>query len=322
MKKIGQKLLAVLLCIGLAGCQPKMQDSPLIVEEVKPEVVEKAALTIGVMGSVDIIPLVVAQEEGLFENQGVEVNVEIFSAAKDRDAALQAGALDGVICDEVAIAIYQNAGIDMKITGITDGSFALVSGKDSGVSTIADLAGKKIAISENTVIEYTVDKLLEENNMAVADVEKVVIPAMPTRLEMLNNGEVEAALLPNPFSDAALQAGGQLIGQVDSTGKYISVSAFLQSAIDEKADAIHAFYEAYDEAAEKLNTTDVSVYEPLIMDIVGYPESMAGQITLPLFRNNTLPPFEEIEEVLEWAKAKGLLEKDLTVQDIVSEVGL
>ncbi|MGL5674795.1 MAG: ABC transporter substrate-binding protein [Cellulosilyticaceae bacterium] len=315
MKKKLSLVLAGLLAASLVGCGGTPNPTPVPEEGAK-------SLTIGVMGSVDAVPLIIAEEKGLFDAAGVDVNVEIFKAAKDRDAALQAGELDGVICDEIAIAIYQNAGVDMKITGITDGAFTFVAGANSGITSMSDLVGKKVAISENTVIEYTLDKMLEAFDMAPTDVEKVVIPPMPTRLEMLNAGEVDAAVMPSPFSDAAIGAGGKMIAQVDSTGPYISVTAFLQGAIDHKTSAIKGFFDAYNEAVDYLNTTDISEYEDTIIQIVGYPETMKGQIVLPNFRKNALPPAEEIEEVLAWSKAKGLLTKELTAQDVVSEVGI
>lgn len=313
MKNKLKLLLTVLLGLSLGGCSVKTEQAPP--SEMKP-------LTIGVMGSVDAVPLIIAKEKGYFEEAGVAVNIEIFKAAKDRDAALQAGALDGVLCDEVAISIYQNAGIDMKITGITDGQFGLIAGSKSDINTVADLVGKKVAISENTVIEYTLDKLLEANKIPISDVEKVVIPPMPTRLEMLNSGQVDAAIMPNPFSDAAIAAGGTMIEKVDNTSMYISVTGFMQEAISSKPEEIKAYYTAYDQAVAYLNTTPISEYEDTIIMTVGYPEEMKGHIALPTFRKNKLPPLEEIEEVFAWSRQKGLLSGDITAKDVVSEVGI
>ncbi|MGL6173366.1 MAG: ABC transporter substrate-binding protein [Cellulosilyticaceae bacterium] len=322
MKKKLSLILTMLLGVSLIGCSAKVEESPIEKVPTQEESVAGQTLTVGVMGSVDTIPLVIAEQKGFFDANGVDVNIEVFKAAKDRDAALQAGELDGVLCDEVAISIYKNAGIDMKITGITDGQFGLVAGADTGIASVADLVGKKVAISENTVIEYTLDKMLEANGIAISDVEKVAIPPMPTRLEMLNNGEVDAAIMPNPFSDAAIKAGGTMIEKVDNTGVYISVTGFLQEAIDTKAAEIKAYYNAYDQAVDYLNTTDISEYEDIIISTVGYPEEMKGNIALPTYRKNVLPPVEEIEEVLTWSKDKGILTREITAQDVISEVGL
>lgn len=321
MKKKLTLLLAMILGMSLVGCGAPVEEAPTP-EVPTQEAVSGQTLTVGVMGSVDAVPLIVAAEKGFFEDAGVDVNIEVFKAAKDRDAALQAGELDGVLADEIAIAIYQNADIDMKITGITDGQFGLVAGANSGINTIEELAGKKIAISENTIIEFTLDKMLEANGLAITDVEKVAIPPMPTRLEMLNSGEVDAALLPNPFSDAAIAAGGTMIGKADSTGMYISITAFLQEVIDTKSEEIKAYYNAYNQAIEYLNTTDINEYEEIIMNVVGYPEDMRGNIVLPEFRTNSLPPLEEINEVLAWCKDKEILNKDITAEDVVNEIGV
>ena len=112
-------------------------------QDKKDEETQLQTIRLGVMGSIDSVPLVIAKENGYFEEVGVDLNLQIFKAAKDRDAALQAGELDGVLADEVAISIYQNSGIDMRITGTTNGWFTLVAGKDSGVNSIEDLKGEK-----------------------------------------------------------------------------------------------------------------------------------------------------------------------------------
>lgn len=309
MKKLLSLLMVSVMVFSLAGCSKESSTSPT------------QTLTVGAMGSVDILPLVVAQENGYFEEQGLDLNLEIFKNSKDRDAALQAGELDGVLADQVAIAIYQNAGIDMQITGMTDGLFQLVAGKDSGITSIQDMVGKKVAISENTIIEYTLDQTLLANGIAVDSIEKIVIPPLPTRLEMLNAGEVDAALMPNPFSDAALSAGGTLVTAVDSqTGDYISITGFLQEAIDTKLPEIEAFYRAYNQGVEYLNSTDISEFEDTVISVVGYPEAMKGNISLPLFKQNELPKNEQIEKVFAWAKEKGILALDITAEDVTVEI--
>lgn len=42
--------------------------------------------------------------------------------------------------DFIGACIYQNAGLDVKITGMTDGDYLLLAGPDSGVTTLADAA--------------------------------------------------------------------------------------------------------------------------------------------------------------------------------------
>lgn len=280
------------------------------------------SLTFGLMPSVDAVPFIIADEKGYFKEQGVDVKLEVFKSAKDRDAAFQAGSLDGIIGDEVAVCLYQNADFDVKITGITDGDFMLVAGKNSGIKTIADLKGKSAAISEKTVIEYTLDKVLEKNGLKPEDITSSAVPDISTRLEMLRNNKIDAALLPEPFSTLALNDGGTLLGSANKEGMYPSVSAFTQQSIDNKANSIKSFYKAYNEAVDYINSTPISEYEASVIKTVGYPEDMKGKITLPKFRKNVLPSDESLNDAIEWTKDKGLLKKTLVPKDLINDLAL
>lgn len=328
MKKGLSILLAVCLLFALTACGAKTAPVENNAENSTKETSEVTTnetlptLNIGVMSSVDMLPIFMADKNGYFEKNGVDVNVQVFKSFKDRDAALQAGELDGIIGDLVAISIYQNAGMDMVVTGSTDGVFMLVAGKDSKVNAIEDFNGEKVAISENTVIEYTIDQLMKEADKPLTAIQKEVIPPLPTRLEMLNAGEVDASLMPNPFSDAALAAGAREIKRISSeTDEYISVTAFLNTVIEAKPDALKAFYKGYNEGVAYLNENEVASYEADVIEAVGYPETMKGKITVPVFKINALPEKALVEKVFAWSKEKGLLTTVLDLDHILNPIG-
>lgn len=282
----------------------------------------KQTLSVGAIGSIDVLPIVIAEEQGYFDGLGVDVRFENFKSAKDRDAAFQAGSLDGIICDQVAVCLYRNADMNIKITGVTDGDFMLVASSESGIKSVSDMVGKSSAISEKTAIEYTLDQILIENSISPGDIEKVMVPAVPGRLEMLRNNNVDTALMPEPFSTLALDSGAVLLGSASQLASYISVTVFTQDAIDSKGDGIKAFFKAYNQAVDYINNTPISEYEDIIIAAAGYPEEMRGKITLPKFRKNVLPPREELQSVIDWTREKGLLDKSLKPEDLTDNIGI
>lgn len=306
-KKLITTFMALAMVGTMAGCT-KTQT-----EEVK----EIKKLSFGAMGSIDIVPIVIAKEKGYFEEEGLELDFQLFTAAKDRDAALQAGELDGVIADEIAISIYQNSGIDMKITGATNGAWTLVVGKDSGIENLEDLKGKKMAISENTMIDYLSDYIAEENGVNSSEIEKIAIPAMPARLEALRNKQVDAAILPAPFNDTAVADGGKGLATIDNADIMISAIAFLQDQIDNNEEAIKAFFTGYNKAVEYMKNTDIKEYEDIIIKTVGYSEDTKGNIILPELNVNYLPDAEKVQAVFDWSKDNGIITKDLKAEDII-----
>lgn len=319
MKKFNKIIavcIAVMLLASLTACSTANQGAET--DDKK----QSQTLSFGAMSSVELIPIMMAEENGYFEEQGINVDIQYFKSAKDRDAALQSGKLDGIIGDEVAVALYQNAGLDVKITGLTDGNFVLVAGPDSGIKAISDIKGKTVAISEKTVIEYTFDKVMEKNGIDPKEVQKSMIPAMPTRLEMLRTGKVDTALLPEPFATLAVKAGGLVLGSATEADMYTSITAFTQASIDNKSNEIKAFFRAYNKAVDYVNKTPVSEYEDLLIERVGYPQDLKGQIVLPEFRKNVLPSEEDIQSVIDWTKKNNLVNKELSPKDLVSNIAV
>ena len=300
-------LTGVLLALSLAACAAKPA--------------EPQALRIGVMYSSDIIPLAVIEDQKLDERHGFDLQMEVFSSAKDRDAALQAGELDGVFTDFVGVCIYQNAGLDVRVTGMTDGDYLLLAGKDTGIRSLADAAGGSIAISENTLIEYALDFLLEEDGYGADYLKKELVPRIPDRLELLRTGGVQLCLLPEPFATIAKRDGAALLGSANASGLYPAVSAFTGGALEKKADAIARFYAAYDEAVDYVNNTPVSEFEDVVIEGAGFPEELRGGIELPTFRKNALPDPADLQRAIDWAAAKGLCDGSLTPADLLGEAG-
>ena len=150
MKKLIIVCLIMVLSLGLVGCTQQRAAQ-----------VTAKTITIGVMPDVESIPFLIADKNGYFTKQGVQVKIEHFNCAKDRDSALQSGQLDGVITDMLAVVFANEGGINLKICAKNDGNIELMAGKTSGINSTADLKGKSIGLSTNTIMEYTTDRMLE-----------------------------------------------------------------------------------------------------------------------------------------------------------------
>ncbi|PKM49373.1 MAG: metal ABC transporter substrate-binding protein [Firmicutes bacterium HGW-Firmicutes-7] len=309
MKKLIMLMMVGVLILSFTACSEKKSNT---VETKKP-------LIIGLMASEDATPFILAEEKKYLDKYNVLVSYEIFKSAKDRDAAFQAGSLDGIVGDQVAIALYQNADFDVKIASYTDCDFMLIASKESGIKSINDVVGKRVAISEKTVIEYTLDRMLESYDINPEVVIKTLIPAIPTRVEMLNNNKVDLALLPEPFATLALNDGGILLERASNIGLKPSVIAFTQEAIDNKREEITLFFDAYDDAIEYANNTPISEYEDIVINTVGYPEDMKGKVVFPKLEKSGLPSEEALQSAIDWVEAYGLNKKTLTPKDLIIE---
>lgn len=311
--KINIRLFALLFAAVLlfSGCSSA---------KTQPVKTEKPVLRIGMMSSSDVIPYVLINDRKLADKYGFTLDLEVFTSAKDRDAAFQSGGLDGVLTDYIGVCMYQNAKFDVKITGITDGDYILVAGKDTGIKNISQIKGKSIAISEKTLIDYTLDDILKANHLTGNDVVKEIVPRIPDRLELLRGNKIDLGLMPEPFATLALNSGAVRLASANDLGLYPAVSAFSKKALDEKGGAIKELYKAYNEAVTYMNQTDISKYEDTVIKAVGYPKEMAGKITVKKFRTSQLPPKSDVEAAVQWASKKGLCSAELTYEQLTYDV--
>lgn len=147
--------------------------------------------------------------------------------------------------------------------------------------------------------------------------EKEIVPRIPDRYEMLQTGNIDLGLMPEPFSTLAKEEGAVLLGSANEEGLYPAVSAFTAEALEQKEEAIDKFYQAYNEAVDYVNGTELAEFEDIVIESAGYPEEIKGKIVLPVYRKNTLPEKDDLEKAIAWAVKKDLCQDGLTPSDLL-----
>lgn len=313
MKKILIGLLIVMVSLNFLGCggNKKVPD-PKKAESQK-------TITIGVMPDVDSIPFVIAEKNGYFTKEGVKVKIEHFKSARDRDSALQSGVLDGVVTDVVAVAFANEGGIKLRIISKHDGNIELMAGKDTGIKSVQDLKGRSIAMSTNTIMEYTADTMLQDVGLKPDDVKKVPIPQLPTRLEMLMGGKVDSAIMPEPLAGMAIKNGALILNSTDQTGNKCGAIAFRADILKDNPDEIKAVFRAYDKAVDYLNQVPIANYVDYVIKEQGFPEAVKGSLELPKYQKATAPDPKIVAGVVEWMQAKQLIKSKYEYKDLVDD---
>lgn len=161
-------------------------------------------------------PVYVAQAKGYFAGQGIKVQLENVKSGQDAVPLAASGQLDAVAAGFSAGMFNAiNTGLGVKVVGsmgVADGDAAatptnLVSG--SGISSISDLKGKKVAAAGGVggTGGYLLGLALESKGLSINDVTIVNLgnPDMPTAIK---NGSIAAAVVSAPFNKQAITAGG------------------------------------------------------------------------------------------------------------------
>lgn len=304
--KISVILLACFLLIMLTACSDDTEETGL------------GELTIGLMPSVDAFPIVIAYYNGYFAEEGLAVNLIPFSNAPARDAALQAGELDGTTADLVAVGLFVEAGFPIRATGGTGGRFTLVA--NEGFYSIEDLAGEEVVISHHTAIDFVLDQMVQRAGFELDHLDRAIVPSIPERMELLREGQVTAALLPEPWASIAIADGLYGITNTVEMNFIPFVQAFTDDALENQPDDIQAFYRAYNRAIDFINETPLEDYFHIMVDVIGFPADVVDHLVLPEFTHNQMPADDVLEAVIEWLLSRELVSEGMTAEDLVNTV--
>lgn len=300
----GLWLLAIFLLLP-PGCSPSKA--------------EPVTLRLGTLPMIVTLPAYVAEREALYSREGVKVELVPFRSTVERNAALLAGELDGVIAHAFDAPILNKVGGRIRVAAHARMGwpmFAVVAPSQSSLRSPADLKGVEIAVGQNTIIEYALDQLLQSRGIAPSDITKLDIQNMPLRLELLNQGKLQAAILVQPLVAAAVAAGGRVIMD-DSDSPLGGVSLlFRREALEGKSQAVRRFIAAWEGAVEAINGAPTE-YEALLTEVAKVPQLPTGGFRVPRFSKMGLPDARELESIVSWLSGKGLAER-ASYQDLVA----
>ena len=260
------------------------------------------SLKIGIMPAVDSAPILIADKKGYFEELDLDVDVQVYTNAMNRQSALQSGELDGAMTDVIALVNNVENGFDIKVTTSTDGVFPFLIKK--GFEEKKDI---KAGMMEVSVTNYLSDRSLGDKY----NVEKVYINEIPARLEMISKGTLDMAVMPEPMASQGELNGltKKLIENNDAFSPDIMV--FTGKAINNNEKAIKLFHEAYNKAVEEITRNDSEAREILIETLKLKPE-IKDKIIMPKYNKARVPSEEYLQGIMNWNEK--VLKKKISIE--------
>ena len=134
-----------------------------------------------------------------------EVSWTSFNAGPAEIEELFAGEIDlGNIGPVPAVSANVKSNGDIKIiSNVTNAGAVLLTGKDTNINSVKDLAGKKVAVPQlGNTQHLCLLSLLTDNGLKTTDKGGDVTVSASSNADILNlmdNGSVDAALVPEPW---------------------------------------------------------------------------------------------------------------------------
>ncbi len=243
--------MLALVC-SLAGCGSKES--------------EKKEVNIGYFNNVTHPQALLMKGEKTMETSlGSDVGVTwtAFNAGPAEVEALFAGDIDiGYIGPVPAVSANVKSQGDVSIlTGATKGGAVLVKKQGSPIQDVSQLAGKVVAIPQlGNTQHLSLLHLLSENNLKpVTDGGDVTVSAVANAdvANMMERGDIEAALVPEPWGATLESQGAELLldyNQIYMEGQYDVAVVVVRKEFQEKhPEIVEEFLKQHEAATKKIN---------------------------------------------------------------------
>ena len=321
-KRITRLLLAVataMVALGFANAQDTHGVSPLEPAQ---------SVKVAYVPILKFATLYVAQDRGLFERYGLNVQLESVASGTEAIAFLEQGQIDvGGIAIVTSLWNGWNQGIDVRVFApgglepFVDSPTKVLVRKDlydsGAVTSAADLAGRTVAFAggPGSGGEYLTAKALEPAGLTIRDVEIISLgnADIPAAFE---NGSIDAALLGSPYADQVEAAGSAVAVATDLVPGLMTV-AFVGSGkfLNERPEVAKRFALALLDAARLMQGDDYLAPENIAayLHYVNSTEEAVRTGTPVLYDPNLAIPVDGLADVERVHRENGRTEYDTPI---------
>lgn len=255
-------LFAILAVAFTSSCGNEEEQKRISREERRAAFVEDSlSLKVGVLPTEDCYQALVAEKLSLFEKVGVTVHLRHYGSLSECRIALKNNMIEGAYIDSTLMKIVEEKDAT-PLDGCkpTNLSWKMIACKLSRVSKVAQLNEKVVAADSHgdshVFAELAIDSLVrKQQNVFVVQCEDVNV-----RYRMLSVGNVDVAMLPEPFASKAVGEGHKVIK--DYSQKKKGVLAFRKSALADKRikGQYDLFLKALDIANDSIRQNGIKKY--------------------------------------------------------------
>lgn len=204
MKQAPRRLLilSLMLLLVLTACTSTPSKPAPSAGDPAPQ---RKSLKIGYLNVMDDAQAMLAKDGGFYEKQGLDVELVQFSSGTDLVKALVGGKLDAGVLGFTNAVTWVAQGADVKVVGgAQQGYHSILVNKGSGIKTVADLKGKRLASQKagSTADIVLNGVVLPQAGLSRADLSMVYVEPQQA-LQSLAAGQVDAAFVFEPYEQIA-----------------------------------------------------------------------------------------------------------------------
>lgn len=298
-------LILATVTVCFASCGQSYDEARRLsrAEQARLRRADSMALKVGVLPTLDCLPMFVAKDRELFDT-AVDIRLKAYNAQIDCDEALRKGRLEGNVTDLVRALRLRQQGVDIDFTSSTNAYWQLLSNRKARIKQLKQLGDKMIAMTRYSATALLADYAVDSVRLNSEMVFRVQINDVNLRLKMMLNNEMDAALLPEPQATTArLYKNPVLMDSRDKDMRF-GLITFTNKALKDKRRKrqIDAFIRGYNTACDSINKYGIKNYAPLIEKYCGADARTVAALPALKFSHIAKPRQKDVDRAVRWLK--------------------
>jgi NitT/TauT family transport system substrate-binding protein len=319
---------AAVLTLALAGCvggEPSGSTPESATKAADTASGELQQVTVGVMPLVDLAPLHLGMQQGIFEDHGLDLKLETAQGGAAIIPAVTSGQFEFGFSNPTSVLVAASRGLDVKViapggssTGEAETDYgATVVMPGSDIASAADLEGHSVAVNTlNNISDSTVKEAVRQDGGDPAKVEFVEMP-FPNMVAAVEQGTVDAAFLVEPFLSAGLSEDMKPVfwNWMEVSPELMASTYFTTGALAEENPELVADFQAAigESAAYAQNHPEET--RAILSEYTSIPQEVAASLRLPRWIDEV--NVDSLSRLISISTEDGLLEGDLSVEQVV-----
>ncbi|RUL58758.1 ABC transporter substrate-binding protein [Prevotella koreensis] len=303
MKKLFFILLSTIIIIG---CGQTYEEAKVRTahERAMLKRQDSLALKIGVLPTIDCLPMYIVKERGWIDTARADVRMKEIESHIAADDALKKGKIEGMATDIVRVERLKRQGVAIEYFATTPLSWQFITNKKARLKTLNQLTDKMVAVSRFSATSMLADYVVDSVKLKSENVFRVQINNPQIRLSMLINNEMDAVLLPEPQATVARLAGHHVLMDSNNHDIKMGVIVFSQKAVDnsERRVQINEFLKAYNQACDSINRYGIANYAEVIKKYMDVDDKTIKALHNIKYEHAGLPRAVDIERANKWLR--------------------
>lgn len=282
-------------------------------------------ITVGVLPIVDTAAIYLGVDQGFYEEEGLDVQLEVASGGAAVVPGVTSGSYQFGFSNAVSVMVARDKGLPLKVvsaavgtTGDPDADMgAIMQGPDGTFQDAGDLEGATVAVNNVASIgTVLVGHVVEKNGGDPSTIEFVELgfPDMPAALE---RGEVDAAWIFEPFITIASGTGSTVLSHLlVETDPELMLSVYFadEGYIQDNPEVYEKFVDATTRSLEFADDNPDAVRE-ILSTYTKIPDEVRSQVVLPRYPSEV--NVDSLELLAGLAQEDGLIGEGFDVESVL-----